>query len=916
MDYNNKIRLYINGSECDLGNGEDSLLLFTYAAGDLTEPAVVQNSFSKDVVLPPTTRNVQALGALWRTDWTDGEGGVQTLSRIPFELRSNAGEVLESGYVKVQRVSRTEGYTVQLFGGLGAFLYGLMYREDGEQRTLADMTFGDAIDRDLTFTINAARVRSAWAWLYGSYDPDAPLTSAADVVQFAPMHNGIPSDFDAQHALVRAGDDHGCPLVGDETGHNGWALVDFGKEVDEWDVRDLRSYLQRPVLNIRSFLAALGLAQNIGGDVSFDWTDIADKWYTYTWMTLPMLHNSGNNEELQLTLNWPTTVVPDYGGQTGVTLPISIAETLPVDGPKVRVSLGLRLAFNNPSAVAFPLGISNRSARVSSTQVRGSSYCYVRLFGLDSNSNIVARSKIVCVAGTDAPEDECGSYAAAHLPGGRWNTVLTGGGHIPTTAADFTTFRQGELTQEVGTGYVTDVLPVELEGYNIASLALAVIGNSVIADRGDGWGQVEWTDTPYLYEWSAVALQRAAVAGGAVRQSYATATAQAPGTVRSGSTVTKADLLGGTPSPASLLLSLVKTFGLMLTYDGVAKRVRVLERGTFYTGETVDISARVDRTQRVAVEPNGIEQKWLRFAFNAPTGAFAERYRAQHGGREYGAQTVDTGSPFNAETLQVLDGVTFVQGITGLAQSRYYWLLEDLSVGNELLPSPFLDNDCTYTLWTPSGDAVQHDVAPISSGATLTPINADAQLQAPGYDGWYRLQLAGPDGQAADDGSGVLLFHDGDADEYVSVSDDNQTMLDVNGGVPCWIPNLLGYADQLVPHFTTYRFDLAHTSMLSGLDMGAPAAVDFPAFEYKEDLTIYARRWRAYIAERYNANAHRVTCRVDWGGMQVGQEMLGRFYWFDGCLWALEAVRDWCWNDPQPCECTFVRVLTPTAYTG
>ena len=30
MDYNNKIRLYINGSECDLGNGEDSLLLFTY----------------------------------------------------------------------------------------------------------------------------------------------------------------------------------------------------------------------------------------------------------------------------------------------------------------------------------------------------------------------------------------------------------------------------------------------------------------------------------------------------------------------------------------------------------------------------------------------------------------------------------------------------------------------------------------------------------------------------------------------------------------------------------------------------------------------------------------------------------------------------------------------------------------------
>ena len=117
-----KVRLYIAGNEVDFGEG-DNLLLFTYSAADLDAPAVVQNSYSKEITLPPTKRNAAVFGALWRPDKVaGGADGFDALAREPFEIRNHAGELLESGYVKLSSASARDGFTLVLYGGLGAFL--------------------------------------------------------------------------------------------------------------------------------------------------------------------------------------------------------------------------------------------------------------------------------------------------------------------------------------------------------------------------------------------------------------------------------------------------------------------------------------------------------------------------------------------------------------------------------------------------------------------------------------------------------------------------------------------------------------------------------------------------------------------------------------------------------------------------
>lgn len=186
-----------------------------------------------------------------------------------------------------------------------------------------------------------------------------------------------------------------------------------------------------------------------------------------------------------------------------------------------------------------------------------------------------------------------------------------------------------------------------------------------------------------------------------------------------------------------------------------------------------------------------------------------------------------------------------------------------------------------------------------------------------GYDYAFRLQLAGEDDAAANGGANILLMLESFGAERVHITDDTSAMLQANNGKPCWIPCLGASETTRVPHFCTYAFSEDYGGrILRSLDFGMPRELDMPEVNYPEERTIYARCWQAYIRDRYSENAHRVTARVDLRGMQVGQALLGNFFYFDGCVWVLEKITDWCWDMQEPCECVFVRVLDKGAYTN
>lgn len=882
-----KITLYINGQPADLN--EESLLLFTYQFADLERPAAVLNSYSREVVLPPTERNNRIFAELWRADRTGSEG-YDTLARVPFIIRADSGQQLESGYVKLNGASAREGFDVSLFGGLGGLFYCLMQDEDGNKKSLASLDFG----ADLTFTINAATIREAWAQLYDG--------GKWGIINFAPMDNGLPEgDFDAGKALVPVGSAKVQPQSG-ESGKEGYALVTMPREHTEWAVRDLRSYLQRPVISMAAVLNAIeGEAAAAG--YTFDWSDVRGSLGARTWAALPMLTDINFNkvsEDLDIIL--PATPVT-----SGTTIASEIYTDIPAGAKcSVTVTAALRLAS------AFASG----SAGLAEWQLTGYqpgryTVIFVQLLGTDAAGTVVAGSPVLALY---PPKDK------------RWDwqspkEVAKSCGYKPQWGNDFAVQEQGTMAVSGGT-CTTDAFSLSLEAYGLKYLRLHIVGATRrVVGGGGGSGYIWSRAQSYLRLFRPSSTAAAALNSFTYLQSDIAATFETATKVRSGSTITKENLLGGTDAPGDYLLGLAKVFGWVFAYDGDTRTVRVLNRDTFFAGITDDIDARIDRSRELTIRPDIIEERWLQFSLEPTEADWAGQYADKYG-YDYGAQRVNTGSPFNRETADVLEGTPFRAAVGELRSSRYFYAVND---GGVLLPGPWLDNDLKYTLWgNSSQDPIEHNIAPVSGAASLIPLpNEELATDVPGgYDAWYRVQARDADDRPVDVKGALLLLDARTPMEAVNITDDTDAMLNANGGVPCWLPNLGDPSDadntgEWVAHFIPWTFEYSRGgTVLESVDMGRPQEVDAPGLYYQEGLSIYDRRWRAFIAERYDREARVCECYVDWSGYRVSQALFRCFYWFDGCRWALNKVEDYDIATGAPCKCTFVRVQNTSAYTG
>ena len=103
-----RVFLYIGGELCDLA--DDSFVLMNYRREDLESPAAVLNSWSPQVSLPRTGRNASVLGHYYRLDHTTtGAGGTginfNALKRTPFVIYDTLGNRVQSGYVKLEKVT-------------------------------------------------------------------------------------------------------------------------------------------------------------------------------------------------------------------------------------------------------------------------------------------------------------------------------------------------------------------------------------------------------------------------------------------------------------------------------------------------------------------------------------------------------------------------------------------------------------------------------------------------------------------------------------------------------------------------------------------------------------------------------------------------------------------------------------------
>ena len=397
-----KISLYIADRQVDLD--DQSFILFNYAMEDLSNPTIVKNSFSQQITLKGTANNNAIFGDAFRLDRRVGNDGGHAGAdfnpsvKTPFVIYNEMGEILESGYAKLDTITRKRNsveYKVSLYGGLGSFLYSLSYDVNGNKRTLADLDYlgtGNSAS-ELDFVINAASVRAAW-----DTDKEGAIDSKWKVINFAPAYNGVPDgNFDAGKALVTPNLVGIEPEVSDDSKtyhtNSGYALVNLSKEHDEWAVKDLRSYLQRPVFSMRAFWNAITKPENNGGySVDKSILDDYNKFhFNNLWMTLPMLPSLGTMKQSgnDLSLSFQS-VLTTAGTKVGR---FTINGSVP-SGTMVAATLNVKFRVTTPTTPASTLYRGTFMSLPSGVTEGKQAVIFAQAVAYGSDNTIVGGSKV------------------------------------------------------------------------------------------------------------------------------------------------------------------------------------------------------------------------------------------------------------------------------------------------------------------------------------------------------------------------------------------------------------------------------------------------------------------------------------------------------------------------------------------
>ena len=246
-------------------------------------------------------------------------------------------------------------------------------------------------------------------------------------------------------------------------------------------------------------------------------------------------------------------------------------------------------------------------------------------------------------------------------------------------------------------------------------------------------------------------------------------------------------------------------------------------------------------------------------------------------------------------------------------------------VDNETKPFPsvFQDYGNTYTLWNEDGEAKEFPCPLVPAASTKIEFNTDF----PGSDvnDSWKLQLHGADGKPVDGRDVLVYFKDYNISSYFRISDDSALMLSLNDGKGCWDMTPGPSAGINIPLFNRYQaYHSASPAYEVGrsLDFGTPKQIDIPRIDFRGRFgtgtlcTLYERAWQSYIRDRYDMDTKVLKCYVDLSGFQVGEQLLRRFYYFDGCYWTLNKIINHSLTTWDTTECEFVQVKDISAYTN
>lgn len=903
------ISIYIDGQEADMK--EPMELHLTYAHQDLHNPTVVKNGFSKTIVFDGTPNNNRIFGCFGNmdriivTEEGKNSGAYYNPSRKVDVVIMRNYEIIDRGYLKldsVKKIGKKLEYHTTFYSGLGQFLYNLQYRDDGEQMKLSDLDYG----YELNMNINKDVVKGAWQHITEMKQNSS--TEIYNHINFAPCYNGIPEDFSADKVAINV-----SSFTSDEDLYNsflkskdgyglvdGWLIAELEKEYDEWQVGDLRSYLQRPVVRFKDIIGACCNPINNGGytvELDEEFFSENNPYYEDAWMTLPLV------TEMDTKISMEGVSITDDG--TG-KFAINGLITGDVFSTTLKYFLGSNANVtvqSNGYGSSLTTGVYtfNRDTPLISANMA----IYSQLVVYDANGNVVGGSNVVSCTRKYGKVPSNFTYDLEYK-----SSITEVSGMFYYEGSDNCRYRFWDDI-ELGSYIGGDKPMFQLELKDIqytSGMYLKFVTKTAIIDNGTvtGYGgKLFWSEGYDAYP--------------AEPKLFESWHMGEPVKTKKQWVVTKDTLLNSEHTPCDYFLSYLKMFNLHIWSDNVEKKVYVKQRKNYFVDNIINIDGLVDRDSDIEIKPIIYDAKWYNFNTEFDSDSILNKTYKDNYGFDYGIQKINTNYNFDSSSKDLLENSVFKNCICQRAKSKYYISLRYSQANSAYdVPSFYLDGFNTY-LFNGEGDTVE--------GTKITPKTADISRDwwtEKYYDFMPKPEFRDKDGKGID-GANVLLFYNGRTlMKDVSgntlnfyITDDIPQFEKLNEGEPCWIwtynwqlatDTTIGgnpyYGDGYMPCFSRYLTN-ENSWVTHSWDFGTPKEIYVPDYNIDNSSDIYTQYWKNYIQDEFDMNTREVDLKVLLLN-KVNPDYLQNFVYFDGCIWKIMEITDY-----NPCsqETTKVKLV-------
>lgn len=966
------IKLVINGMVADID--EEIRLPMNYTYELLENPTAIKNNFSKTITLKGTPNNNKIFNSIYLNDRMTVIDSASTIGvnfnpirRIPFEIYRN-GDMAESGYLQLSNIKRNKdivNYEVVLYGGLGDFFYNLAYDDEYTPKKLSDLHFGVVgsdgnvlpTETEMDMFIDAFNVSENWNYLkynYNMIDDDNYLNN---YITFVPCYNGTYENFDNNKVLINTRNTNvfptGTTVDGKTYGlYNGYLMMESDVDYTEWDLKMLRSYMQRPALRMTKLFKAISNPENNGGyTVELDNTFFNDNnpYWKDAYILFPLL-NSDRNEDISNNLESTVISLNNWIGKDAVGTVrdktdspiIPSGDTFTVDSNNnidlsdidtngvITVDFNFKLCFRLSNVAGAQTDVMNIAGLLNQVSVRAwtvSNYT-AQLVAYDATTNeVIGFSDLL--AFTNRNYDKYGLNVT------QWNDDLNKRfnllkSNVTQTFGSFHRFNNGQPFSEWKF--------IDENGYDIFKLSLKCVpkdkikvvmkiyrfGISIDGFPAYNSGSLFLTVGDNVYYENAITdgtfyciLQDANIT-----MNYSELS------ITSGKKIGKKDLLRSESTPLDFLLSYSKQFGLLWLKDIKDKKIKVMTRNTFFSqyADVVNLEERIDRSKDIEIKPILFDKKWYIMQAADAESYYLDKYKSDYG-ITYGQQRLNTNYNFNSDEENLYEDSIYQNIASARDTSPYYRVFKNNN--NDEVPSFFADK-FNYLLYDNNLESTEVEHKAMDSIST-----ANDLYYMSGYDLCPKPCLYSINGNSKElsEIDNSIVIYNGcvelkdvkGGNFYYKLTDDVPEMLLLNDGKLCHLYTTDNYnVDEsteialnvfYLPQFTRYAFSNDRTISHS-LDYGVPQEIYLTDTLYPDNTTLYYRFWQSMLKEQFDVNTRLCTCYVNLNGLDIGNLSLSRIYYFDNSYWILNKIYSYDITTNAMTKCEFIKVLDVGTYTN